>query len=149
MPNISRIFGPLDTSVSALQAQRHRIDVVSSNLANAESTRTEEGGPYQRQLVVFEAVLNDAQNAVNGNGGGGQGVRVAATVKDADREQGIKVHMPGHPDANANGDVTMPDIRTAEELADLMSAARSYEANAAAFKITRTIFQRALELGRG
>lgn len=147
MPNVSRIFAPLDTSVSALQAQRHRIDVVSSNLANAESTRTPEGGPYQRQMVVFEAVLNDARNAAEGMIGSGNGVRVAATVKDTDR-QPIKVHMPGHPDADADGNVRMPDIRTAEELADLMSAARSYEANAAAFKITRTIFQRALELGR-
>jgi flagellar basal-body rod protein FlgC len=141
MNEIGQAFGALDTSVSALQAQRRRMDVIASNLANAESTRSPQGGPYVRQQVVFEAVLNEAQGGVSAGG-----VRVAATV--ADSRPPLRVHLPGHPDADTNGDVLMPDIRPAEEMADLLSAERAYEANLAAFKITRGLFQKALELGR-
>jgi len=141
-----RGFGAMDTSLSALKAQRERMEAIASNLANAESTRSTKGGPYQRQQVVFEAVMNDAV-AGNGTGGAGQGVRVAGTYTDP--RPPIKVHNPGHPDADANGNVMMPDIRPAEEIADMMSAARSYEANSAALKITRSMHQKALDLGRG
>ena len=144
MSNIGQIFSPLNTSVSALRAQRERIDVVSSNLANAETTRTSEGGPYQRKQTVFESVLSDVQAADGASPS--VGVRVAATLTDS--RPPIKVNMPGHPDADANGDVLMPDISVSEEMVDLMSASRAYEANAAAFKITRAMFQRTLELGR-
>lgn len=143
MADIGQTFRAMDISVSALQAQRKRMDVVSSNLANAESTRSATGGPYQRQQVVFETVLDDAQKSLSAHPGG---VRVSAIVSDP--RPPVKLHMPGHPDADANGDVLMPDIRPAEEMADLLSAARAYEANAAAFKITRSIIQRSLELGR-
>jgi flagellar basal-body rod protein FlgC len=143
MSTVSNIFGPMNTSVSALRAQRQRIDIVSSNLANAETTRTPQGGPYQRQQVVFEAVMNDVANEVVGRPAG---VRVSSITTDA--RPPIKVHMPGHPDADAQGNVMMPDVRVAEEMADLMSASRSYEANAAAFKISRQMFQRSLELGK-
>jgi len=145
MADIGQIFKAMDISVSALQAQRQRLDVVASNLANAESTRSAAGGPYQRQQVVFESVLNEAQNARSDQPTTG-GVRVSAVVFDP--RSPVKLHMPGHPDADSNGDVLMPDIRPAEEMADLLSAARSYEANAAAFKITRSIILRSLELGR-
>ena len=145
MSGIGGVFGGMDISVSALQAQRRRMDVIASNLANAQSTSTPQGGPYVRQQVVFQAVLNEAQNGNPASADPG-GVRVLGTV--ADTRPPIKVHMPGHRDADANGDVLMPDVRPAEELADLLSAARSYEANAAAFKITRGLYQHALELGR-
>lgn len=144
MGDIGQTFRAMDISVSAMQAQRKRMDIVTSNLANAESTRSPNGGPYQRQQVVFESVLNDAQRI--GREPTPAGVKVSAVI--ADTRPPIKLHMPGHPDADANGDVLMPDVRPAEEMADLLSSARSYEANAAAFKITRSVIQRSLELGR-
>ena len=143
MGDIGQTFRVMDVSVSAMQAQRKRMDVVTSNLANAESTRSASGGPYQRQQVVFESMLGDAVGNRQAEPGG---VRVSAVIPDT--RPPVKLHMPGHPDADANGDVLMPDIRPAEEMADLLSSARSYEANAAAFKITRSIIQRSLELGR-
>jgi flagellar basal-body rod protein FlgC len=142
-------FNSLDISVSALSAQRKRMDIVSSNLANANTTRTADGGPYQRQQVVFEAVLQAAKvDPPMGEGPNTPvgGVRVAEITKDA--RPPIMVHMPGHPDADANGNVLMPDVRPAEEMVDLMSASRSYEANATAFKLSKQMMMRALELGR-
>lgn len=140
-------FRSLDISVSALNAQRKRMDVVSTNLANAESTRTAAGGPYQRQLVVFEAVLQDATAAQQGGPDStAGGVRVAEVGNDT--RPPLVVHMPGHPDADANGNVMMPDVRPAEEMVDMISASRSYEANAAAFKLSKQMMQRAIEMGR-
>ena len=146
MSGINSSFGALDTSVSALQAQRRRMDVIAENLANAESTRTPQGGPYVRQQVVFETVLGQAQDGMSAGGAAPGGVRIAST--SADTRPPLRVHLPGHPDADANGDVLMPDIRPAEEMADLLSAERSYEANIAAFRITRGMYQKALEMGR-
>jgi len=143
MNTISSVFAPMNTSLSAMRAQRQRVDIVSSNLANAETTRTPQGGPYQRQQVVFEAVMNEVASEVIGRS---SGVRVAGITTDT--RPPIKVHMPGHPDADGQGNILLPDVRVAEEMADLMSASRSYEANAAAFKISRSMFQRSLELGR-
>ena len=140
---VSPIFRGLDISVSALQAQRRRMDVVAANMANAESTRTPGGGPYQRQHAVFEAVLADARDGTSA----GAGVRVAAVVKDS--RPPVSVHMPGHPDADASGNVLMPDIHPAEEMAEMSNASRAYEANAAAFKITRGMMLKALDLGHG
>lgn len=141
-------FNSLDISVSALSAQRKRMDIVSTNLANAESTRTAEGGPYQRQQVVFEAVLQEAAgiSPSGGEQGSAGGVRVAEIHKD--ERPPIIVHIPGHPDADANGNVAMPDVRPAEEMVDMIAASRSYEANAAAFKLSKQMMQRALEMGR-
>ena len=146
MAGINAMFDSMNVSLSALQAQRRRMDVVAGNLANAESTRSPQGGPYQRQQVVFETVLNDAIASPDGQSAG-QGVAAVSVVPD--RRPPIPVHMPGHPDADANGNVLMPDVRPAEEMADLISAARSYEANAVAMKISRGVMQRAIELGRG
>jgi len=146
--NVSAMFAGMNVSVSALQAQRQRMDVIASNLANAESTRTSRGGPYQRQQVVFETVLEEAQNSLGQPGPGVPrgGVRVASISSDP--RPPIPVHMPGHPDADANGNVLMPDIHPEQEMVDLINASRSYEANSAAIKISRTIFQRALDLGK-
>lgn len=139
---VDGMFGSMDISLSAMRAQRQRIDVVASNLANADSTRTTQGGPYKRQQVVFEAVLQNA----SGSSSGPAGVRVASIVSDP--RPPMVVHNPGHPDADANGNVLMPDIRPAEEMADLISASRFYEANSAALKITRAMFQKSLDMGK-
>ena len=136
-------FNALSISTSALKAQRARLDVIASNMANSETTRTSEGGPYKRQTIAFESMLHQSQGS---SVFAGSGVRVSSI--GADNRPPITVHLPEHPDADVNGNVQMPDIRPAEEMADLLTASRAYEANAAAFKISRSVFQKALELGR-
>ena len=143
MSNISSIFNSMDISLSALQAQRKHMDVIGSNLANADSTNfNKTGKPYQRQIVTFETILSDETNQSNSNAGG---VSVTSTVADA--SPSIAVPMPGHPDA-VNGIVMFPNVKPPEEMADLMSASRAYEANSAAMKIAKNMFQRALEIGK-
>jgi flagellar basal-body rod protein FlgC len=133
----------MDVSLSALQAQRRRMDVISSNIANADVTNfARTGKPYERQMVTFETVLDDAAHKGANDGG----VKVSATVSD--NRPPTPIYSPGHPDADKDGMVLFPDIRPAEEMADLMSAARSFEANSAAMKIAKTMFQRSLEIGR-
>jgi flagellar basal-body rod protein FlgC len=145
----SKIFGAMNTSLSAMQAQRRRMDVIAMNLANAESTRQADGtpGPYRRQQVVFESVLNEAQGFNEDPSTMATGVRVSEVIKDIDAKP-IMVHMPGHPDADANGNVLMPNVNPAMEMADMIGAARSYEANAAALKISRMMMQRSLDIGK-
>lgn len=138
------IFSSMDISLSALRAQRKRLDVIASNLANAETTSTPQGGPYVRQQAVFESVMTDALNGNNKQEVAG--VRVSSISQDP--RPPLVVHNPGHPDADANGNVMMPDIRPAEEMADLLSASRSYEANSAALKISRAMFLKALDFGK-
>jgi len=143
MPGVAGFFSNLDISASGMLAERRRMDVVLSNLANAESTRTREGGPYQRRQVVFESVLRENTTDHDFAGAG-------VTVREVslDPTPPIRMHRPGHPDADADGYVLFPDIRTAEEMVDLISAARAYEANAEAFKIAKGMLQRALDLWR-
>ncbi len=133
-------MGLLDSfriSGSGLTAQRLRLDVIASNLANIETTRTPEGGPYRRQKVVF-APWTAAGTA-------GAGVQVPAILSEA---RFRRVYDPQHPDADPDGFVTMPDINLATEMTDLISAVRAYEANVAALNALRQMAQRALELGR-
>ena len=146
--NVGKIFSAMNVSLSAMQAQRRRMDVVASNLANAESTHSADGsGPYRCQHVVFEAVLNEAQNSTKDPSLAGGGVKVSDVVTDNATPFTV-VHMPGHPDADANGNVLMPNVNSAMEMADMIGAARAYEANAAALKISRMMLQRSLEIGK-
>ena len=108
------------------------------NLANVNSTRTPEGGPYRRRQVVFETLLAEAEQS---GGFGGRGVEV--TEISLDNSDFVRVYRPGHPDADADGYVQLPNINTAEEMADLLSASRAHEANGAAFRVTREMFRRA------
>ncbi|HEX2949678.1 MAG TPA: flagellar basal body rod protein FlgC [Armatimonadota bacterium] len=125
----------IDISASGLSAQRLRLDLIASNLANAETTRTSAGGPYKRLQAVFEA--NDEDG----------GVRTADVVQD-DRAPRLE-YMPGHPDANAQGYVSMPNVNTVEEMVDMISATRSYEANVTALNASKAMTKKALEIGRG
>jgi flagellar basal-body rod protein FlgC len=134
----------LDISASALTAQRMRMDVISENIANADTTRTENGGPYRRRVVelaeqpiTFSAALKQAT---------GGGVVVSQIVEDqSDFEY---EYDPTNPDADANGYVAKPNVDTAEEIIDMMSATRSYEANVTALNATKSIAMKALEIGR-
>lgn len=144
-------FGMLDTSASGLTAQRLRLDVISQNMANASTTRTEDGGVYKRKTVVFEQIQND----VNANfsavlnkkkQNGSNGVRVAQIVED--QSEGNLVYDPSHPDANAEGYVEMPNVNVIDEMVNMISASRSYEANVNAFNSTKAMFTKALEIGK-
>lgn len=128
-------------SSSALEAQRVRMNTIASNMANAQTTRTEEGGPYVKKNVLFETMPVNAKAAK-----GLDGVKVAGVVEDTTPP--IVVYDPGHPDADENGNVTMPHINVIEEMVNMMMALRAYEANVRAFNTSKGMYQKALELGR-
>ena len=144
-------FGSLDTSASGLTAQRLRLDVISQNMANASTTRTEEGGPYKKKSVVFEQVQNESSNSFSSilnkkRQSGNNGVRVAQIVED--ESEGSLVYNPTHPDANKEGYVEMPNVNIIDEMVNMISASRSYEANVNSFNSMKAMFTKALEIGK-
>ena len=146
------IFGSLDISASALSAERLRMDVTAENLANAQTTRGADGQPYRRKEVVlqeaagsFGASLSAAMGPNQGTQGGG--VEVAGVVQDTATPL-KRVYDPGHPDADAQGYVSMPNVDTVTEMVDLISAQRAYEANVTAMQAAKTLFTKTLELLR-
>lgn len=142
------LFGMLEVSGSALTAERQRAEVVTANMANAETTRTPEGGPYRRQLVVFRARrMPQFPMLLAGFGGASaRGVRVDQVI--ADPKPPVERYQPGHPDADAKGYVAYPAIDPVEETADLLGAVRAYELNASAVQSTKTMIQESLDLLR-
>lgn len=136
-------------SASALDAQRARLNVISSNLANVESTKTAEGGPYRRKDVVFSATPPGGafEEALRSNLEGGQpGVSVTQVIQD-DRPF-KRAYEPQHPDADPDGYVLYPNINAMEEMVNMISALRSYEANVTALNATKSMALKALEIGR-
>jgi len=140
------IFASLKISSSAMAAQRSRIDVVSSNLANIETTQTPDGGPYQKRDVVFRSVPSQDRSFDRILGNIIQGVEVAEIRKNPAPPK--LVHDPSHPDADAKGFVAMPNMNLMEEMVDLMTATRSYEANVTAIQSAKRMALKALEIGR-
>jgi flagellar basal-body rod protein FlgC len=145
-------FGGLEISASGLTAERLRMDVSAENLANAQTTRGTDGQPYRRKEVVlqeapgsFGASLSAAMGAQSGSQGGG--VQVAGVVQDTATPL-KRVYDPGHPDADAQGYVSMPNVDTVTEMVDLISAQRAYEANVTAMQAAKQMFSRTLELLR-
>jgi flagellar basal-body rod protein FlgC len=139
------MFSGLEISATAMRAQRIRAEVVTANMANAETTRTDQGGPYQRKQVVFAASRFQRQFAGTA-GASAQAVRVVGVVPDPTPPQ--MRYEPGHPDANAQGLVAYPAIDPVAEMADLMSAVRSYQMNASAVNATKQMIQQSLDLIR-
>ena len=136
------LFGGLKISASALSAERLRMNVIAENIANAETTRTPEGGPYRRREVVLaEGSTPVATGSAAPIGGGVQALGVV-TDQGPDRV----VFDPSHPDANAEGYVRMPNVDLPSEMVDLMTATRAYEANAVAFQTQKQSQERSLEL---
>jgi flagellar basal-body rod protein FlgC len=134
----------LKINASGLTAQRQRVEVSSINLANSETTRTSEGGAYRRKDVVFQT--STFGNTFEALSGGSEGVEVSDIVKDMrpfDRR-----FEPGHPDADESGYVDYPNVNSMEEMANIVSAARSYEANLAAMNIIKSMISKTLEIGR-
>lgn len=147
--DLFKIFG---ISGAGMSAQRSRMTVVAGNLANTETTRTPEGGPYRRRDVIFEAVplgeeFSDPLSSSEPETA--DGLRsVKVTGVQPSRRPPRKVFDPNHPDASPDGYVSLPDINVMEEMVDLMSAVRSYEANLSAFNTTKSLVRRLLDLGR-
>ncbi|MGO8720119.1 MAG: flagellar basal body rod protein FlgC [Acidobacteriaceae bacterium] len=149
------LFGVMDISGSGLEAERIRAEVVSANMANANTTRTESGKPYQRQQVVFESAPvdqpQDFASTLLASGGlpaqqaqVGEGVRVAAVVSD--NVPALRRYDPGHPDADANGYVNYPNINPLTEMVDLMGAQRAYEMNVSAVTAVKGMITSTLDL---
>lgn len=164
---IERMFASMDIGATGLSAQRVRMEVIASNLANAEVTRTPQGGPYRRRIVVlrsvtpkigFRTVLRDSIVALRTTkpehivpewerrpaSGYGRGVEVASIAQDPSPFR--KVYDPSHPDADEEGYVLMPNIRVLKEMVDMLAAQRAYEANAEVIKAEKEMAGKALEL---
>ncbi|MER2561506.1 MAG: flagellar basal body rod protein FlgC [Myxococcaceae bacterium] len=141
---------------SGLSAQRTRVNVAASNLANAESTRGPNGEPYHRRdpvlaAVAFEASLADASQVPLGPaepGAASTATAVQVTGIQEDQSPGKRVYLPGHPDADANGFVTFPNVNPVNETVNLITAQRGYDANATAVETLKAMAQRALDIAR-
>jgi flagellar basal-body rod protein FlgC len=142
---MSTLGSAINASASALTAERQRIEVAVSNLANAESTRGPDGQPYKRKDVVLSSEpteqFPDLLSRANATG-----VRVAAVLDDQSAPR--RRYEPSHPDADTEGYVALPNVDTAEEMVDMLGAARAYQANLTAINLIRDLVQRALDLGR-
>jgi flagellar basal-body rod protein FlgC len=145
------LFGVMEVSGSALEAERIRAEVVASNMANAETTRTAEGGPYQRQHVVFSSAGSQPSFAgqLLGTTGGGAdqeigGVQVTGVV--ADQGAPLRRFDPGHPDADKDGYVSYPDINPLTEMVDLMGATRAYGLNSSAVQAEKGMLTASLDI---
>jgi len=142
-------FGALDISASGLTAQRYRMDTISQNIANVSTTHAANGGPYRRKVTVFEeragwTAFDGFQRTASGSLG--RGVRVARVFEDASPYR--KAYEPGHPDADADGYVSYPNVEVVTEMINMISATRSYEANVTSINTTKGLATKALEIGR-
>lgn len=140
---ISALSG-ITSTAAALDAERTRLDVIAENIANANTTRGPDGKPYQRQVVVFESALQQA----TGEDPAAQTPALHVARIEKDTRPGQMVYDPGNPDANAQGMVAMPNVNIHEEMADLINASRSFEANLAVVKNARAMAMQTLSIGK-
>lgn len=141
------IFNTFKVSASALKAHKIRLDTISSNIANAETTSTPEGGPYKKKSVYFQSKpLSFSEQLDASTRNAVQGVEVAKIIEDPDPPR--QVYKPSHPDADENGYVAMPNVSVLKEMVDMMSATRSYQANVTTIKSAKRMALKALEIGR-
>ena len=146
------VFSSFDISASGMTAQRTRLDVISQNIANVNSTRDADGNIYKRKTVVFQEKayysFDDAlTNAAGMSGKVGNGVKISRITEDTDTE-GRMVYDPSNPDADENGYVTYPNVNTVTEMTNMIDASRSYEANVTAFNAAKNMALKALEIGK-
>jgi flagellar basal-body rod protein FlgC len=142
-------FSAMNVSASALSAERTRMNLISSNLANANATRTPEGGPYKRKDAVFAATPVESRFAKALDGAAGKEIRqVEIQQLIEDQSPPRMQYDPGHPDANPQGYVAMPNVNIIEEMADMISATRTYEANVTAVQAAKSMALKTLEIGR-
>jgi flagellar basal-body rod protein FlgC len=140
------LFSALSIGQSGMDAQRARAELLTENLANAETTRTPEGGPYRRKDAVFESapISSPFSSVFNAQFQSAGGVAVSEVVTDTSAPE--RRFMPGHPDADAEGYVAFPHINPAEDMVDLMGASRGYEANVAAIGAVKDMIQKSIDL---
>ena len=145
------MFSSFNVNASGMTAQRLRMDIISENVANANTTRTEDGTPYVRKIVTFatkgSGVSHDFHKVLKGASASyvGQGVKVNGIYEDTETE-GNLVYDPSHPDADENGYVTYPNVNIVTEMTNLIDASRAYEANATAFNASKSIALQGLQL---
>lgn len=142
-------FTAMDVSASAMTAERTRMNLISSNLANANTTRTAAGGPYRRKDAIFSSApvaesFRSALGRLQGNQP--EGVRVTQIVEDTSPPR--RQYDPGNPDADAKGYVSLPNVNVVEEMADMIAASRAYEANVTAVQAAKSMAMKTLEIGR-
>jgi len=139
------MFDSMQINTSGLNLERLKMDVISSNIANVNTTRTEEGGPYLKQEVTFEEAIKNQQSYFTGQTNDKSfGVRATGIIED---EENTKlVFEPTHPDADENGYVTYPNVDMADEMIDLITTSRSYDANVTAMNASKSMLNRALEI---
>ncbi|GFR36146.1 flagellar basal body rod protein FlgC [Thermobrachium celere] len=140
---MNNIFSGMRISASGLSAERIRMDIISNNIANIETTRTENGGPYKRKIVTFKENLNSSINKLDSKY---NGVKVDKIIEDNSPLK--KVYNPSHPDADKDGYVMMPNVNILNEMVDLITATRAFEANVTAFNSQKQMALKALEIGR-
>lgn len=141
------LFTSLKVSASGLTAQRTRMDVIASNLANVNTTRTPEGGPYKKKSPIFTAVQAGGFDALLKSQIANNIREVKVTEIVEDNREPKMVFDPAHPDANSEGYVAMPNVNLIEEMVDMLSATRAYEANVTAISNSKSMAQRALDIG--
>ncbi|MDD6571011.1 MAG: flagellar basal body rod protein FlgC [Thermoflexaceae bacterium] len=147
------IFSALNISASGMTAQQLRSDIIAQNIANVDTTRTEDGTPYRRKNVVFAEKSNnyassfDSALTAASRNIAGQGVKVTKITEDTKTAMKM-VYDPSHPDADENGYVTYPNVNVITEMTDLIDASRSYEANITSFNATKTMLSKGLEVGK-
>lgn len=136
----------IQATSGALDAEKVRMDLIAQNIANAYTTKTEEGTPYKRKTVTFESYMIDEGSKINDNKHLNQGVKVGEIVED--EKLGVFIYNPNHPHANKEGMVEMPNVDVSREMVDLIMASRSYEANLSVVKTSRQMAMQALNIGR-
>ena len=149
------MFGSIDAAASGLTAERLRMDVISNNISNVNSTRTVDGGPFKRRYVIFqprEAQGNSFANILSGEMTKGSGSRAGEGVRaigiGVDDTAGKLVYDPGHPDANADGYVELPNVDIVTEMVDMITASRAYEANVTTINAAKIMAQQALSISK-
>lgn len=150
------MFGGIDAAASGLTAERLRMDVISNNIANVNTTRTENGTPFKRKYVIFQPREAQNKNFARVLAGeirldefgkkAGDGVRATAIV--ADNTQGKMIYDPGHPDANRDGYVEMPNVNIVNEMVDMITASRAYEANVTTINAAKSMAGQALNISK-
>lgn len=143
------VFSGMDISATGMTAQRTRLDIISENIANVNSTRDAYGNVYKRKSVIFQEKGYPSFDEVllGTSGSVGKGVKITSIFEDNETE-GRMVYDPSHPDADENGYVTYPNVNTVQEMTDMIDASRSYEANVTAFNASKNMQLKALELGK-
>ncbi len=141
------MFGIFDIAASGMEAQRIRLNTISSNLSNVNTTRGSNGDPYRRRDVVFSSApsFDDTLSASSGGHGATIGVKISGVIEDSKPFK--VVYEPGHPDAGSNGYLKLPNVNVVEEMVNMISAMRAYEANVTAFKTSKDMLSRSLEIG--